>query len=522
MLVWPPMTAVAQPLDSRRTVIPRRAWPGSANALAWGIVVVGAVLRVARWIHWPARSLWLDEIYLANSIVSRSLHALLFTPLNDWQAAPAGFLVLEHLAVRLLGSGERALRLTSLLFGLASLPLALAVARRTLSPRAAIVAITFFVFLGPLIYYSNEVKPYSCDVAFSLAITLVTLRLIERPNLGRAVSAGIVGAVGIFCSFPAVFVIAGAAVMLLPRLRDFSAARRICITGVFWGAAGLCQYFIFLLPFTRGDARPYLVAYWIAQDTFMPTAPTEALIWFFKSLVAIAHSPGAMWLACPDAAVAALIVGAAIALRRRSTLYILLAPLPFVLLASLLRQYPFGDRLALFLVPQFLMLMAAGLEALWVNFSGKVAALVLGGLILLPSAQSAVFGLILPPGREETLPAYRWMARQWRAGDTIYLTPFAHQSLSYYRAQAHFPPGVDPMAVAHNEPNVTKAREILDDVGHMAGRRRVWVVVVHTDGFPIDVSGITLAAFDAIGRPITQHLEPGATIYLYDCSAPTR
>lgn len=514
------MTVIAEPLDSHRTFVGKRAWPSVASALAWGLIVIGAVLRVARWIHW--RSLWLDEIYLTNSIVTRSLHALLFTPLDDWQAAPPGFLVLEHLVVKLLGAGERALRLVSLLFGLASLPLALAVARRTLSPRAAVVAIAFFVFLGPLIYYCNEVKPYSCDVAFSLAITLATLRLIERPSPGRAIAAGLVGVVGILFSFPAVFVIAGAVLMLALHWREMSRSRGVWIVCACWGAALLGEFLLFLRPFAHGETHWHLVAYWRALDAFAPTSLPAAVIWLFTSLVAIAHSPGAMWLACPDAAVAALLIGVALALRRRGNLLILLAPLPFVLLASRVRQYPFADRLVLFLVPQFLMLMAAGLEALWINFAGKVAALVLGGLILLPPAQRACLYLLDPPGREETLPAYRWIARQWRNGDTIYLTPFARLSFHYYQSQAGFPTGADPSAAAIVQPNVTDVRDILTGVNQLAGRPRVWVVLAHADGFPIDVPAVTLSAFDEIGHPCARHIETGATVYLYDCSAPIR
>src|SRR5450755_4037545 len=132
------MTALAEPASisgSSRKI----AWPRGTNAFLWAITAFGAVLRLGRWIHW--RSLWLDEIYLANSLLTRSLHDLLFRPLEDWQAAPPGFLVLVHLMTRLFGAGERSLRLVSLLFGLASLPLMLGVARRLLRPGRAVVAV---------------------------------------------------------------------------------------------------------------------------------------------------------------------------------------------------------------------------------------------------------------------------------------------------------------------------------------------------------------------------------------------
>src|ERR1700689_913491 len=141
------MTALAEPASI--SVAPRKiAWPRGTTALLWAIIAFGAILRLARWIHW--RALWLDEIYLAKSLLNRNLDDLLFRPLEDWQAAPPGFLVLVHLTTRLFGNGERSLRLVSLLFGLASLPLMLEVARRLLRPGSAIVAVAIFTFLGPL------------------------------------------------------------------------------------------------------------------------------------------------------------------------------------------------------------------------------------------------------------------------------------------------------------------------------------------------------------------------------------
>src|ERR1700728_593365 len=120
------MTTVVQ--TAQQSDIKRRDhsgyWPVNLAILA--VTVMGAVLRIARWFH--PRSLWLDEIYLAQSVLGRSLHDLLFTPLMDWQAAPPGFLFLVHFCVAIFGSGERSLRLVSLLFGLASLPLMLGVA----------------------------------------------------------------------------------------------------------------------------------------------------------------------------------------------------------------------------------------------------------------------------------------------------------------------------------------------------------------------------------------------------------
>lgn len=147
----------------------------------------------------------------------------------------------------------------------------------------------FFSFLGPLIYYSNELKPYSCDVVASLAITLAVLRWMDEPCLRRSAIAAAVGAVGVFFSFPAVFVLAGAGIWMVTR-RWAALGQTVAVCAI-WVAAFALDYLIFLRPFTSGVAHPHLVQYWIAQNAFMPHAPIDALEWIFSNLVAIAHSP---------------------------------------------------------------------------------------------------------------------------------------------------------------------------------------------------------------------------------------
>jgi hypothetical protein len=480
------------------------------SAVNWGVAVliaIGAVLRIARWVHF--RSLWLDEIYLAGSVIDRSLHDLLFTPLKDWQAAPAGFLVLVHGFAAVFGSGEKSLRLGSLVFGLGAMPLMWAVARRVLGGGGVLMAVACFSFLGPLIYYSNELKPYSCDVVASLAITLAALRWVENPDFNRALIAGFVGVLGIFFSFPAVFVLAGAGVWMLLRDRR---AIGICAA---WGAAFVVNYLVFIRPLATGVAHPHLVAYWVAQNAFMPWAPLDAVEWIFSNLVAIARNPGAMWLDYPDAALIGLIIGVvAVVKSRGGKLWLVLAPLPVALLASATRQYPFADRLALFFVPQYLLLIAAGLEWLWTNLPGKVAAIAIGGCILFPSAQRALGYLRWPPGREESLKTYQWVAGRYQPGDVVYLSHFAEPSFDYYESRADL-----DGANVHVQPGNIAPVDIVNDVKTLAGTPRVWVMLIHVEGGDFDAGQVTTTAFDQIGIPVPgmTRKETGATVYLYAC-----
>jgi hypothetical protein len=517
------MTALADPA-SISTNSRKIAWSRATSALLWAIIAFGAILRLGRWIHW--RALWLDEIYLANSLLTRSLHDLLFKPLEDWQAAPPGFLILVHLTTRIFGNGERSLRLVSLLFGLASLPLMLGVARRLLRPSSAVAAVAMFTFLGPLIYYSNELKPYSCDVAVSLAIVLTILRWLEDQTPRRANMAAIVGATSIFFSYPAIFVLAGVGIIAIWQMRlsgNRAALRQGLWICLIWTTVFAVEYLIFVRQFAHGEAHPHLVQYWVARDAFMPHWPPVAVFtWIFSCLTNIASDPGGMWLDYPSAAVLGLIIGIVVAFRRRDNLLLLVAPLPLVLLASSMKQYPFGDRLALFFVPQYLLLIGVAFESLWTNLAGKTAALVIAGMILLPSAHRANGYLFSPPGREESLSAYRWVANHWQTGDELYLTHFGEKSFNLYRSQSNWPADLDRPGALHIQPSIDGPRDVLEDVKPFAGHKRVWVILIHAEGGEYDVHQFTVAAFSDIGIPILQHSEPGAMIYLYDCATRSR
>jgi hypothetical protein len=258
----------------------------------------------------------------------------------------------------------------------------------------------------------------------------------------------------------------------------------------------------------------------VAQDAFMPHHLGDAVRWIFSDLDRIARNPGGMWLDYADAALIGLLVGIAVAIQRRGKLLLLVAPLPIVLLASAVKQYPFGDRLALFFVPQYLLLIGAGMELLWTNLAGKAAALAIVGCIILPSADRAMGYLLHPPGREESLAAYQWVAQNYQAGDDVYLTHFAESSFHFYESQSGWPVDLEKAGALFIQPENLQPWQIAGDVKPLAGKRRVWLIAIHAEGGDFSAQQATESAFNQIGHLVTGHAEPGAVAYLYDCTSP--
>ena len=195
------------PLD--RSAGPARAWAGGPAWLVPGaLCALGAALRL--WQYAAGASLWADEANMALNIVERPL-ARLLGPLDYRQVAPPGWLLLEKLAVLILGEGEHALRLIPLLGSLAALPLGWHVARRVLPPGLGPPLALGLLATGiPFIFYAAQAKPYSTDVAVALLLVALGLAVrLDGPGQGRALRLGLAGAIAPWVSYPAILVAAG-------------------------------------------------------------------------------------------------------------------------------------------------------------------------------------------------------------------------------------------------------------------------------------------------------------------------
>lgn len=446
------------------------------------LMLVGVLLRLLR--YWADRSLWLDEAYLANSILTYSFKQLLTTPLMHWQAAPPGFLLLQKTAVSLFGTSEYALRLVSLLAGLASIPLFYGVIRRCLGPTGQIIAMTMFVTLDPLIYYSAEAKQYGLDVTIALAILIIALRFRECPaSIGRLLTLAAVGAINLFFSHPAVFTLAGVGLILAAELlcqRQFILAFRLGCVDLLWAAAFALDYHFFLHHLMHHDG---LNAYWAAD--YMPYDFLGAIRWIGAEFHGLYDGYGTMWLPLVDTAMIATLIGC-VALWRcdRAVLGVLLLPLILTLSAAMIHVYPFGDRLTLFLVPSLVVLIGAGGAMIWESVvPGRrfIAGLILMS-ILLPTAVRDVYYVIVPQKREEIRPILAYIRDHKQPGDTLYVFYISEVPFRYYENRFGLSPdrfGLMDMPTIFGKPRGADTSTYRSDLARLRGSGRVWVLITH-------------------------------------------
>jgi hypothetical protein len=473
------------------------------------LVGLGVALRVRAYL--ANRSLWLDESYLALNLLDRDVWGLIGT--LDYTAAPAGFLVVQRLIVNVFGGSEYALRALPFLAGIASVLAFWRLASLMLSPPATMLALSIFAISGPLLRYSAEFKQYGIDVGIaSMLWWAFASRQVDLHNDRRGVWAlfAVLGAIAIWFSHPAIFVVAGLALHAVGQAVLVGAWRSTavrCCVGLVWVGSFALVYFVSL----RHVNPALLVAWQGAEAPIVPVSTEEVgryarLSW---TLGVLPLGPRVIQLATLSA-----ILGGIALWRRRSIQGVWFAgTLATLLVASSLGKYPIALRLWLFLTPVMVLLVAAGVDEVWqrTRLHFRPLAPILVCLLLALPAVGAARDAVRPPGHEEIRPLLQHVRSRYQEGDTLYLSFPAQFPAKYYATQGLGFRG--EVVISHRRPEFDR------EVERLRGRARVWVLVSHArpqDG--MNEEKLLVHFFDRAGVRRETRKETGAALYLYDLS----
>jgi hypothetical protein len=500
-----------------------------------GLVVIGVGLRLWQYVSDP--SLWIDEAALARNIIDRPVPAL-FGPLDYAQVAPPGFLLIEKAAVLTVGSSEYALRLFPLLCGIAALLAFARLAHHLLDDWAAPFAAGMFALGAPFVFFASQVKQYSSDILASVVVLATAAWMRRQPGeIRRSLTLGLVGAVAVFFSQPACFIVAGigtALALLHVRERPRPAMGPLAVVGIMWGLAFSAAIVIGLRAMSPTD-RLYMHWYWGAG--FWPVPPRNAsdLLWPFEQLTyafgAFGSGPrrtnGGLSYPWSPLFAAVMVAGYAGLWRtRRDVALFIVAPVLMTLAASAFWLYPFTGRVLSFLEPGFLLATAAGARyvlEIWPNRMQIVSPALLAVL-----GGSPVFAAVrgLPPERVEHIrPLVAMVAERIEPGDAVYVYYGAGQAVLYYAPRF----GLARRDLTIGQCSIANPREYLREVDRFRGRTRVWILATHLLRTTGELQALT-DYLDAIGRRTDTMIVPATTglaaqtayLYLYDLSDPDR
>jgi len=482
--------------------------------LAVAICLVGISLRT--YFYLLNRSLWVDEAMLAVNIVSRTFVGLL-QPLEYDQGAPVGFLLAQKVVASLFGNRDIVLRLIPFLAGCLSVPLVYVVAKRSSRGWSPLVALSLFSLSPTLIYYSSEVKQYSTDVLMALLLLLVAQETFrERSKRGTLLALGIAGALAMWISHPALFILAAIlltlALVLLVR-RDVHRLSWLLGIAAAWGLTLALLYVVSLRNLTSNSS---LLNFW--AGSFAPQPIWSNLRWYWSALVGLVRdSAGLGW---NPAVLVLLPLGLSYAAARRwQWMLLLVLPLLLALVASALGKYPFSGRMLLFLVPSTVLLLADGIELVRAGLAKlnrpsayAVSAILAAYLVYYPALTDAK-NLRTPPMRENIKPVLAYMAARRQSSDLVYVYYAAVPAVRFYAAaygldSAGFFRGV----LAREEPE-----KYLADVDQLADNGRVWFVFAHNCTWcRVDEQNYILGHLDEVGQRLDEFVGNDAATYLYD------
>ncbi len=146
------------------------------------VTLLGLVLRLVQLNFQP---LWWDEGY-SVFFATRDLPTLLARTAVDIH--PPLYYILMQWWSDLFGTGDVALRLLSVLIGVATIPLLYLVARDLFDERVGILS-AFLLAIAPLpIYYSQELRMYGLVTLLALASVAFQLKLLTHPDTTSASS----------------------------------------------------------------------------------------------------------------------------------------------------------------------------------------------------------------------------------------------------------------------------------------------------------------------------------------------
>ncbi len=484
--------------------------------LPWILITIGAVFRLAQYLF--NRSLTEGEAPLAMNIIERSYQTLI-KPLDYVQAAPIGFLYIEKLCVNIFGNNEYALRIFPLFAGILALFLFYKILKIIGDYKITLWGLTFFVLNDYLIYFSSEVKPYSSDVFFSLLlIFLLLITIRDNLKISTMIIYEIVGAITIWFSFPAIFVLSGTGIVLLIHIienKDYKALLIIIIVGIIAFLSLISNYFLCLRHYTE---HKELLEFW--QKNFIPFPPMSLadLYQIIYLLIRIFKNPGGFSIYNILFALLFFIIGISYLFRNKKTFSIIfIMPIVITILFSIFRLYPFEGRVILFIAPILSIFVSAGIALIYsiLKKDSKLIASSAVLIIFINPTLNACYHLIRPRAPEELRPVLEFLLKNRKEEDRIYIYYGAVNALKYYQTRFLVFPKDYILGIESRDDWTGYYR----DIERLKGNKRVWFIFSHiATHLGGNEEKLFLSYLNLIGNQIISFTTSGASAYLYDLS----
>ena len=313
------------------------------------IIIIGIFIRVKFYL--ADIPMWLDELMLASNFTDKSFSDI-FSPSNAFQKFPPFFFLSVIILKKIFGAGELVLRFIPFILNIASLFLFFLLLKKTITNKTGIfVGMFMFTFCVPFIYFCAEFKPYGCDVFFSILLLLIYKYLdFSKLNIKQIIIYNLGAIFFVYFSFPAIFIISAVILANISKNNKFNLKSLWILIGVF-----LAGIYLFLYDL---NTYVFLKEYWNNVEGGFNLFPSLKFIWTFIHTGCQYYIYNFNSLFIP-VIVGFILTGLVVMHKQDKTkakIFILIFVL--ALIASLLNAYPLKPKLALYMLPVFILLIS--------------------------------------------------------------------------------------------------------------------------------------------------------------------
>lgn len=405
------------------------------------------------------RSLWLDEAWVANSVLESTVPRMLFY--DAWVPSPEpGFLLASRLVTGWLGPSNRSFRIVPAAFSLISLLAMLFLLRKLFPPVWLTFGFALFALSPAAILFARTFKQYSTQLAMAPVLLLAAVHCNQRPSPRNFTVLLVTILVATVFSYPSVFLLPALAILLVqPRSEESIEPAHVkqAALAALWGLA----VFIFLyVAVIRHNVNDSLRLFFANPAVGVLGHLSRAVTSFITPYELLLPIPGRLLDSTthPVRFLASLgVVAIATVFYRRQKncrLWLMLAvllPQIAVMLLDLLNLYPANEKTMLFLLPCRVILVTSLVESVMAT----AAALVPGEAwrrtvrytaplaTMLILAIGSLKQLRLPSSfryEEDVQDAIAWLDTTFRDGDALYVHASVQEEFKLYARLLSFAP----------------------------------------------------------------------------------
>ncbi len=460
------LRAPTRPDDQMHSKAARDAGSHRVRLLPWvcGLVVACFATR----LNLMTRSLYRDEAWVVNSVLSPSLQGMFFY--EKWlQTSPPLFLLLVRGSVGLFGTSEIALRLVPWLAAALSVVLFARALMRLFPATLAMLGTSLYLTNYWALKYSQQVKQYSTDLLVSsLFFFLLVSHLTNGKRRSTFWALVFAGGFSVFLSYTAVFWFPACLLVVAfatsesayPETAEFRTLGNRFADGATLFLVYAACFGVADKIFIRPNRSASLVQFWIS-DFIGSGGLFPSLFGFFRNacdlmLPQLFHWSTILSYTCGGAILIALFRALAAQLKgdKPGKIVLVVTTLPVItaVVASYFREYPLltKPRMIIWLLPICSLLLVYAIEPLWIWLTAKAG---IRASAPLTAAVTALIGLVavglsffvVERGRSNPLDDFRsgvlYLSRRSGPNDRVFVYALGAEELNYYSQRLHWHPG---------------------------------------------------------------------------------